>query len=50
MAEMWNGILGTGIDYQQLDGNLQLDVGDKEEICVGMGGRNFINRKIEDVY
>ena len=50
MAEIWDGILGAVIDNQQFDGNLQLDVVDKEEICVGMGGRNFIDRKSEDIY
>ena len=49
MAEMCAGILVAVTDYQQFDGNLQLDVADEEEICAGMGGRNFINRKGEIV-
>jgi len=36
-------------DYQQFNGDLQLDVVDKEEICAGMAGRNFITRKSEDL-
>jgi DNA/RNA-binding domain of Phe-tRNA-synthetase-like protein len=49
MAEMCAGILVAVTDYQQFDGNLQLDVADEEEICAGMGGRNFITRKGEIV-
>jgi DNA/RNA-binding domain of Phe-tRNA-synthetase-like protein len=49
MAEMCAGILVAVTDYQQFDGNLQLDVADEEEICAGMGGRNFITKKGEIV-
>ena len=49
MAEMCAGILVAVTDYQQFDGNLQLDVVDEEEICAGMGGRNFITKKGEIV-
>ncbi len=49
MAEMCAGILVAVTDYQRFDGNLQLDVADEEEICAGMGGRNFITKKGEIV-
>ena len=49
MAEMCAGILVAVTDYQQFEGNLLLDVADKEEICTGMGGRNFITKKGEIV-
>jgi len=49
MAEMCAGTLVAVTDYQQFDGNLQLDVADEEEICAGMGGRNFITKKGEIV-
>ena len=32
-------------DYQRFEGSLQLDVADEEEICTGMGGRNFVTKK-----
>ena len=44
MAEMCAGILVAVTDYQLFDGNLILDVADGEEICTGMGGRNFITK------
>jgi DNA/RNA-binding domain of Phe-tRNA-synthetase-like protein len=46
---MCAGILVAVTDYQQFDGNLQLDVADAEEICTGMGGRIFITKKGEIV-
>ena len=49
MAEMCAGILVAVTDYQQFDGNLQLDVADEEETCTGMGGRIFITKKDEIV-
>ena len=49
MAEMCAGILVAVTDYQQFDGNLQLDVADEEETCTGMGGRIFITKKNEIV-
>lgn len=49
MAEMCAGILVAVTDYEQFDGNLQLDVADEEEICTGMGGRKFITKKGEIV-
>ena len=49
MAEMCAGILVAVTDYQQFDGNLQLDVADEEETCTGMGGRIFITKKGEIV-
>jgi DNA/RNA-binding domain of Phe-tRNA-synthetase-like protein len=49
IAEMCAGILVAVTDYQQFDGNLQLDVADAEEICTGMGGRIFITKKGEIV-
>jgi len=49
MAEMCAGILVAVTDYQRFDGNLQLDVADTEEVCKGMGGRDFITREDEIV-
>ena len=49
MAEMCAGILVAVTDYQQFDGNLQLDVADEGETCAGMGGRDFITKKGEIV-
>ena len=49
MAEMCAGILVAVTDYQQFEGNLLLDVAGEEEICTGMGGRNFITKKGEIV-
>ena len=49
MAEMCAGILVAVTDYQQFDGNLQLDVADEDETCTGMGGRIFITKKGEIV-
>ena len=49
MAEICAGILVAVTDYQQFDGNLQLDVADEEETCTGMGGRIFITKKGEIV-
>jgi DNA/RNA-binding domain of Phe-tRNA-synthetase-like protein len=49
MAEMCAGILVAVTDYQQFEGNLKLDVAEEEEICSGMGGRDFITKKSEIV-
>ena len=43
------GILVAVTDFERFDGNLQLDVADENEICTGMGGRNFITEKGEIV-
>jgi DNA/RNA-binding domain of Phe-tRNA-synthetase-like protein len=49
MAEMCAGILVAVTDYQRFEGSLKLDVADENEICRGMGGRNFITKKGEIV-
>ncbi len=49
MGEMCAGILVAVTDYQKFDWTLVLDVADEEEICTGMGGRNFITKKGEIV-
>ena len=49
MAEMCAGILVAVTDYAKFDGNLTLDVAEGNEICAGMGGRDFITKKNEIV-
>jgi DNA/RNA-binding domain of Phe-tRNA-synthetase-like protein len=49
MAEMCAGILVAVTDYNKFEGNLSLDVADDDEICAGMGGREFVTRKGEIV-
>ena len=49
MAEMCAGILVAVTDYAKFDGNLTLDVAEENEICAGMGGRDFITKKNEIV-
>jgi len=49
MAEMCAGILVAVTDFKQFDGKLTLDVAEEEEICAGMGGRDFITKKGEIV-
>ena len=49
MAEMCAGILVAVTDFDQFDGKLTLDVAAEGEICIGMGGRNFITKKGEIV-
>lgn len=49
MAEMCAGILVAVTDFNRFEGNLTLDVADENEICGGMGGREFVTRKGEIV-
>jgi DNA/RNA-binding domain of Phe-tRNA-synthetase-like protein len=49
MAEMAAGILVAVTDYATFDGNLTLDLADENEICAGMGGRDFLTQKNEIV-
>jgi DNA/RNA-binding domain of Phe-tRNA-synthetase-like protein len=49
MAEMGAGILVAVTDYARFDGNFTLDLADENEICAGMGGRDFITKKNEIV-
>ncbi len=49
MAEMCAGILVAVTDYQCFEGDLQLDLAAENEICSGMGGRNFFTKKGEIV-
>jgi len=49
MAEMCAGILVAVTDFNQFSGNLTLDVAAEDEICAGMGGREFSTREGEIV-
>jgi DNA/RNA-binding domain of Phe-tRNA-synthetase-like protein len=49
MAEMCAGILVAVTDFKKFEGNLTLDVADENEICAGMGGREFVTQKSEIV-
>jgi DNA/RNA-binding domain of Phe-tRNA-synthetase-like protein len=49
MAEMCAGILVAVTDFNKFEGNLTLDVADENEICAGMGGREFVTQKGEIV-
>ena len=49
MAEMCAGILVAVTDFNKFEGNLSLDVADDNEICAGMGGREFVTKKGEIV-
>jgi DNA/RNA-binding domain of Phe-tRNA-synthetase-like protein len=49
MAEMCAGILVAVTDFEMFEGNLTLDVADENEICAGMGGREFVTQKSEIV-
>ncbi len=49
MAEMCAGILVAVTDFCKFKGNLTLDVADENEICAGMGGREFVTKKDEIV-
>lgn len=49
MAEMCAGILVAVTDFNRFEGNLTLDVADENEICSGMGGREFVTNKGEIV-
>jgi DNA/RNA-binding domain of Phe-tRNA-synthetase-like protein len=49
MAEMCAGILVAVTDFNKFEGNLTLDVADENEICAGMGGREFATQKGEIV-
>jgi DNA/RNA-binding domain of Phe-tRNA-synthetase-like protein len=49
MAEMCAGILVAVTDFEQFEGNLTLDVAHENEICAGMGGREFITKRGEIV-
>jgi len=49
MAEMCAGILVAVTDFNKFEGNLTLDVAAENEICAGMGGREFVTRKGEIV-
>ena len=49
MAEMCVGILVAVTDFNKFEGNLSLDVADDNEMCAGMGGREFVTKKGEIV-
>ena len=49
MAEMCAGILVAVTDFKKFEGKLTLDVADENEICAGMGGREFVTKKGEIV-
>ena len=49
MAEMCAGILVAVTDFDLFNGHLQLDVASDNEVCAGMGGRNFITKSGEIV-
>ena len=49
MAEMCAGILVAVTDFDKFEGDLSLDVADENEICAGMGGREFVTKKGEIV-
>ena len=49
MAEMCAGILVAVTDFNKFEGNLTLDVADENEICGGMGGREFVTKTGEIV-
>jgi DNA/RNA-binding domain of Phe-tRNA-synthetase-like protein len=49
MAEMCAGILVAVADFKKFEGKLTLDVAAANEICAGMGGREFITKKGEIV-
>jgi DNA/RNA-binding domain of Phe-tRNA-synthetase-like protein len=49
MAEMCAGILVAVTDFKKFEGNLTLDVAAENEICAGMGGREFVTMKGEIV-
>ena len=49
MAEMCAGILVAVTDFNKFEGNLSLDVADDNEMCAGMGGREFVTKKGEIV-
>ncbi|PKN65050.1 MAG: hypothetical protein CVU57_11585 [Deltaproteobacteria bacterium HGW-Deltaproteobacteria-15] len=49
MAEMCAGILVAVTDFDRFDGSLTLDVAKEDEVCLGMGGREFRTRTGEIV-
>jgi len=49
MAEMCAGILVAVTDFNKFEGNLTLDVADENEMCAGMGAREFVTQKGEIV-
>ena len=49
MAEMCGGILVAVTDFNKFEGKLTLDVADENEICAGMGGREFVTKQGEIV-
>lgn len=49
MAEMCAGILVAVTDYERFDGKLTLDLAGENEICRGMGNREFRTREREIV-
>jgi len=48
MPILWRKCVAV-TDYAKFDGNLTLDVAEENEICAGMGGRDFITKKNEIV-
>ena len=49
MAEMCAGILVAVTDFNTFEGDLTLDLADDNEICAGMGGREFVTNNGEIV-
>jgi DNA/RNA-binding domain of Phe-tRNA-synthetase-like protein len=49
MAEMCAGILVAVTDFDKFEGNPTLDVADENEICAGMGARDFVTKRGEIV-
>ena len=49
MAEMCAGILVAVTDFDRFDGKLTLDVAEEEEVCTGMGHREFVLKEKEIV-
>ena len=49
MAEMCAGILVAVTDFKKFEGELILDVAEENEICAGMGGREFVTKEGEIV-
>ncbi|HUT69612.1 MAG TPA: phenylalanine--tRNA ligase beta subunit-related protein [Desulfatiglandales bacterium] len=50
MAEMCAGILVAVTDYDRFHGKLTLDLAERQEVCRGMGGRNFLTKEGEIVF
>ena len=50
MAEMCAGILVAVTDFDRFEGALTLDIAKADELCVGMGERNFRTKEGEIVF